>query len=146
MSQDPIKIQKIVDHFRSCVKAYDSNFQEHTDAFNTDNIGTIRQNKAFHIQAGQFSPVARGQAFTIEDGEVTLKLFFNGLRMPQNELNNSTDVAIKIRQLCMNASRIRGTGIKSVTLSGVTPEPVKTNDNTIVVPLVFLVRTIFDIG
>ncbi|MBO9668516.1 MAG: hypothetical protein J7501_17090, partial [Bdellovibrio sp.] len=102
--------------------------------------------KSFHVLVGNFSPFQKGHAFSIEDGEVTVKLTFRGNRDPKDKILTAQDIAMKIRQECQMPANFKGKGIKGVDSASSVPEPVSTNDNSIIVTMTFSVRAIFDLG
>ena len=128
-------------YLKTRINTVDSDFKEHKDAFNDENIGRSKFNKAYHITYGGLDSGELKDLITDDIMNMTVKLFFKGFRDTQNALDDAMDKANTIRLDIVNRTNyVNQTNIKNVYLSNMTPESLDSNDNHIVITLNFIVR------
>lgn len=114
------------------------NFAEHVDGFNTDNIGQIVIDRAFHVRPIIITggPINHTDQRTETDVEV--KIFFKGGR----DANEAIDSAIlEIEQIvkeCCNIRKRTSDGLLNVIFNRAEIEPrALDNDNSVLVTFSF---------
>lgn len=143
-----MSLKPIRQYFKDRLMTLDSNYVEHTDAFNTDNIGDLNLDKAFHVFYGNAETSALNHLTTLDTIRVTVSLFAKGFRDPIEALDDAMDFANKFRIECIRpAFATTGQVIKNVVCTSINASPINSeNDNSIVVRLEFRVTVIFGIG
>lgn len=121
---------------------------EHTDAFNTDNIGSFNLDKAYHIFYGSASTSALNHLTTKDTVKATVSIFSKGFRDPNEALDDAMDFANNYRIQCIKPKfATTGQFIKNVVCSSIEASPInQENDNSIVVRLQFSITVVFGIG
>lgn len=137
-------ISSVRDFMIARIKEESSDFKEWKDGFNRDNIPRTIFNRAFFIQYNSVTLQDDEGCFFFDDVSMNVDLFFKGFRDPQSALDSAMDTAQNIRRRAMNPKRA-GDVIKRVDGLSITPEPVDTNDNAIIVSLSFNLRTVFEV-
>lgn len=130
------------------VDYYGREYQEHDDAFNTENIDGLNLDKAFHIFYGSASTTALNHLTTKDTVNVTLSIFSKGYSSPMDSLDDAMDFANRFRLVCIKpAYATTGQFIKNVVCDTIEASPInQQNDNSIVIKLQFRVTVIFGIG
>lgn len=140
-----MSLSQVRTYFVTRIAALDSEFEEHQDAFNQNNIGAYNFNKAYHIFYGQVSSGPLNHACTDDAVTASVALFFSGDRDPATALATAMDFAHTFRLACIKPENAMiGTNIKNVVLNSIVAEPLESNDNAIVVRLDFTVRMVFE--
>lgn len=138
-------ISKVRTYLKNQVIAVDSDFKEHEDAFNVDNIPGTLKNKSFHIDYS----IDNSQEFDThleDDVSATLTLFFKGYRTPAKALDVAMDLANDIRIKAVSIATVESFKITDdnpifgVSCLSIKPSPVPTNDNQIIIELEFNLR------
>ena len=143
-----MSLKPIRQYLRDRLLSLDSNYVEHTDAFNTENIGDLNLDKAFHIFYGQMDASALNYLHTTDIVKATVNLYAKGYRDPIEALDESMDFANKFRLECIKpAFATTGQFIKNVVCRQIVASPInKQNDNSIVVRLEFNITMIFGLS
>lgn len=125
----------------------DSDYHEHTDAFNEDNIGDLNFDKAYHIFYGDVATTSANQNTTNDVVNATVSIFSQGHRDPIEALDNAMDFANQYRIECLKPKYIYSQQfIKQVKSVSIKAEPLQSNDNAIVVRLQFSISIMFGLG
>jgi hypothetical protein len=143
-----MSLKPIRQYFKDRFTAMDSQYVEHTDAFNTENIDGLNLDKAYHIFYGSAQTSSLNHLTTKDNVSTTVSIFSKGYRDPIEALDDAMDFANHFRLECMNP-KLATTGqfIKNVVCTSIEASPINTqNDNSIVVRLQFNVTVIFGIG
>lgn len=143
-----MSLKPIRQYFKDRFSELDNEYQEHTDAFNTDNIGELNLDKAYHIFYGSAQTSALNHLTTKDIVSVTVSIFSKGYRDPIEALDDAMDFANHFRLHAMNP-KLSNTGefIKNVVCTSIEASPINTqNDNSIVIKLQFSITVIFGIG
>ena len=139
-----MSLSQVRTYFKSRIAEIDSDFKEHKDAFNYENIGKTVYNKAYHISYGGVDSVELLDEITDDRMNVSVKLFFKGFRDTQTALDTSMDKANLIRLNAVKRVNYYGnTNIKNIIMTTLTPEALESNDNQIIITLNFTVRMAF---
>lgn len=139
-----MSLKPVRQYFKDRIFELDKDYQEHTDAFNTENISQLRFNKAYHIFYGNIQTTTANQLSTLDTVSATVSLFQNGYRDPIIALDDAMDFANKFRLRCLNPKySTRNFFIKNVVCNTINAEPVNTNDNSIIIRLQFSITVIF---
>jgi len=131
---------KVRTYLKARIAAVDSDFKEHKDAFNDDNIAKTGFNKAYHILYSVPS-ISKSDYLIDSEIEVIVKFFFRGYRDTQAALDDSMDLVNSVALDCgslENLSAFRVTDdfpIQYCNPTGQVPEPLENNDNSIIVTL-----------
>lgn len=143
-----MSLKPIRQYFKDRISSLDSDYVEHTDAFNTANIGENNLDKAFHIFYGSAQTSALNHLTTLDVVNATVSIFLKGYRDPIEALDDSMDFANKFRIECIKpAFATTGEFIKNVVCTSINASPInEQNDNSIVIRLEFNITVIFGIG
>ncbi len=129
-----MSIKNIRSFIEARLKEVDSDYTEHSDAFNVDNIGELNLDKAFHVFYADMSNVSVDQATSTDEVNVTVSLLTKTDRYAQEFLDEAFDKAIKFKMYCINPTKIVGqTFIKKVRFSSMRAEPLDGNDNASII-------------
>ena len=138
-----MSLSQIRTYFSNRLLEVDSDFREHPDGFNRDNISSTNFDKSYFIFPGNLGSVTFDQ-ITDDSMIWRVELFFKGYRDPQEAIDNAIDVANLFRLQCVKREFcLTGENIKNVLLNSMTVNPVDTNDNLIIIELQFAVRLAF---
>ena len=139
-----MSLRPIRQYFRDRISELDRDFIEHTDAFNTENVGELGFDKAFHIFYGNISTTSINMNTTNDNVQAVVTLFRSGYRDPIETLDDAMDFANQFRLKClMPKHATRNQFIKNVSCQSIKADPVNTNDNSIVISLQFNISVIF---
>lgn len=141
-----MNISDLRTYFINRIQAEDSDFREHTDGFNRDNIPSTLLNKTFHIEFGNFSGEGLVDQVTKDVQEVNVFLYFKGFRDPKATIDTGMDTGNNIRLGAIKFENIAASLIpemKKVILNSMSPSPIDTNDNSIIITLSFSVDMSF---
>lgn len=132
---------KIRKYIVDTVKTFDSDFKEHKDAFNPDNISKTNFNKGFFVEYSIPSIVPGAENFFTADATASVQFFFKGYRNAQSSLDDAMDTVGKLTQALTSFQNITAFRItddvpiqKCAPVSQI-PEPLQTNDNAIIINL-----------
>jgi hypothetical protein len=141
------ELSKIRTYINNQVKKVSSDFKEHKDAFNDENIAGTRFNKAFHVSYD--APSIIEVELTAEmDMSVTLQLFFKGGRDTISTYDDAMDTMWNVlREVASrrNLNDFRATDnypIQSASPNSIVVEPLENNDNSMVVTLNLTMKVI----
>ena len=134
-------ISDVRDYIKARILAEDSDFKEWKDGFNRDNIPKTIFNKAFFISYSLPSNNVTQSSWSDDSVSVQAELFFKGFRSVQDALDNAMDVADNIYRRAPNNANYAG-NIKKVDGVSVIPEPLISNDNSIIIIITWNVRII----
>jgi hypothetical protein len=140
---------KVRQYINQIVLATDSEFLEHKDAFNTNNVPSNIFDKAFHVFYSVPS-INRGQTVIDLSIDCTVTFYFKGFRCSQEALDFSMDLVGKVSRNCCkieNVNNFRETDdfpIQSCNPESQVPEPLENNDNAIIITLDLTAR-LFDV-
>lgn len=143
-----MSLKPIRQYFVDRIYSLDTEYQEHTDAFNTENIGGLTLDKAYHIFYGSVQTSALNHLTTKDVVSTTLSIFTRGYQNPNEALDDAMDFANHLRLECMKP-KFANTGqfIKNVVCNSIEASPVnEQNDNSIIIKLQFSITVIFGIG
>jgi hypothetical protein len=126
--------------------AVDSDFREHKDGFNDENIGRNIFNKSYHITMSNPSNADTDGCRIEDDISVTAKLFFKGGKTSkiQGVLDAALDTGHNYKLKASNFNDFPSV-IKRVVGNSVVPSPLDTNDNSIIITVEFTVLSIFSV-
>lgn len=129
------------------IEGLDSDYTEHDDAFNIDNIGDLEFDKAYHIFYGDVVTTEANQNTTSDLVTATVSIFSQGHRDPKEALDDAMDFANLFRIECLKPVYLSNEQfLKQVKCISIKAEPLATNDNAIVVRLEFSILVIFGLG
>lgn len=133
------------DFFRTKLDALD--FNEHDDAFNSENIPSTLLDKSYFIGPATISQNSRNQLDLDTGYGLTIQLAFKGYRCVKDALDTSleeSETFVKNSvQVC--EENIVNAGFVSVSFNGLTQTPLSdTNDNTVLVNIEFVTRVILN--
>ena len=143
-----MSLKPIRQYFKDRLSSLDTNYVEHTDAFNTDNIDGLNLDKAFHIFYGSANTSALSHLTTKDTINVTVSIYSKGYIDPAEALDDAMDFANTFRIECIKPMyACTGEFIKNVVCNTIKASPInKENDNSILCRLEFSVTVIFGIG
>lgn len=137
-------ISEARDYIKGRVLDIDSSFKEHADAFNSDNIPKTLKNKSFFIKYDNTSNNVSASNWVDDNISVELDLFFKGYRSTQQALDDSMDLAHRIKLSACNICNWVEP-IKHVSGDSVISEAVVSNDNQIIIRLQFTLKMVFSV-
>lgn len=133
--------------FQNRIAEIDSDFTEHEDAFNFENIGANQLDRKYHIFYGNVTTTAANQNTTNDVVSAQVNLFFSGYRTGAEALDSAMDIANEFRINCLRRTKYAGeTFIKNVVCQNIEAIPLNTNDNAIQIRLTFNISVIFGTG
>lgn len=142
-------VNEFKNYIRQQLTATDSDFEEHDDAFNFENIAETNLNKRYFMNY-EISTIENG--LTMEDNaNVTLQIFFKGYRNPLETLDDSMELVNTFRLNLLSPSNIAsynssltgGFSLLGIDSVSQTPTPLAdSNDNSLIVNLEFNIRFI----
>lgn len=139
-----VSLTPIRTYFADRLQELDPNYRAHPDAFNTENVGRAKFDKAFHVFWASILSSPLSHQVTLDTVRVTVRLFSKGYRDPQTALDSAMDFANTYRLRCMRPEFLNNEQwLKLVVCTSVQGEPVQSNDNAIVVRLEFDVKAVF---
>lgn len=142
-------VNEIKNYIRQQLTATDSDFKEHTDAFNFENIAESLLNKRYFMSY-EINTVENGQNME-ETANISLQIFFKGYKTPLETLDESMELVNTFRlnllrfiDIASYNSTLSGDfkilGIDSVSQSN---SPLdESNDNSLIITVEFNVRFI----
>lgn len=140
-------ISQVRTYFRERLLEVDSDFREHLDFFNIDNIADSRFDKAFHISYQALSSdFTSDQLLTNDTLAVDVVLFFKGYRDTIESFDAFTDLGHEYRINCIRPDKANiGENIKAVALNTMSWGFPTSNDNLLELRLNFSVLMAFNI-
>jgi len=131
------------DYIKARLLEVDSQFREHKDGFNRDNIARNILNKSYFIT---LSNPANNETYNcrVDDSiSVVLELFYRGGKTStlQDSLDTALDLGHDVKLQASNLSRLTG-GIKKCVGNSVKADPLETNDNSFIITVEFTLRVI----
>jgi hypothetical protein len=136
-------ISEIRTFLKARIAEVDSSFKEHKDGFNNANIPGTNFNRAYHIIYTAPDNIVTDGCLLDDNINAEVRLYFRGFRDPQQAIDNGMDTAWELKQKASHPSLMPLTNIKKVSVVSITPDPVDTNDNSIIVTLDFRFRVIY---
>lgn len=126
----------------------DDDFELFDEAFNSNEVGSNRFDKRYHIFYGPVDTTSANQNVTNDQVTAIVTLYFKGARNSIEALDNGMDLANEYRIECLKRSNYTNqTFIKNVVCKRITPEQIaSSNDNEIKISLEFSISVIFGIG
>lgn len=131
---------KVRKYLKERILEVDSDFEEHGDAFNTDNIANSNLEKAFHIFYSV--PTIDKENVTITSNiEAEIKFYFKGHRYPTDALDEGMDL---VNEVAVTAGSVDQLAAFRMTddfpIQACDPisqlaEPFENNDNLIIITL-----------
>jgi hypothetical protein len=142
-------VNELKNYIREQLKATDSKFSEHDDAFNSDNIPETKLDKKYFMTYS-IATVENGTVME-ETANFELQLFFKGLKKPLETLDKSMELANTFRLNLLNPLNIASynstlggdfsiLGIDSVNQES--SELADSNDNSMIITIEFNMRFI----
>lgn len=127
-----MSIKGVTDYFTTRLKEIEAAFNPHEDAFNIDNIGATKFDRAYHILPLELTCSPPSGATVTDFLTVEIYLFFQGYRDPLSKLVSAFDTANNFRINCVRPRFANvDTSFGSVVCKGIKPEAVQSNDNAI---------------
>jgi hypothetical protein len=125
------------------IKEIDSDFEVVDKPFDVDDPAATNFNKRFHIFYGDITTTTANQQTTTDIVNAVVNLYFDGYRDQTEALDESVDVANRIRMRCLQPKFLLGEKfIKRVVPTSIVATPIDSNDNKIRVRLEFSIATI----
>lgn len=129
------------------IDSIDSGYNEHNDAFNSDNIGELNLDKAYHIFYANMNNIAVDQATSKDEVNVVVSIYTKTNRYPKEFLDEAFDFANTFRMYCINPKNIVGHNfIKNVKFTSMEAQPLNGNDNAIVIKVNLRFMVIYGYG
>jgi len=133
-------ISKVRKYIADSITSVDSDFRQHRDAFNDENIASTNINKSFHI-AYSIPSIASDQATFNNSVTAEIKFFFKGQRDTIETFDNAMDtvsqISMKLASLT-NIAAFRSTDmlpIQTCVPVSQVPEQLNNNDNSLIITL-----------
>lgn len=121
-------------------------FEEHIDGFNTDNIGDIDLDRAFHVRPKTINGGAINHTDQKTESEVELKVFFKGGRDANEAIDNTILAVEQIVKECCNIKNRTSDGLLNVVFQRADIEPRSVdNDNSVLVTFDFTVMVLIGV-
>ena len=118
-------------------------FDEHRDAFNTDNIASTIMDNTFHMETGTISSEAANQIDHDFDYPIVLRVFKKGFRNTVEAYDAIDQTAQDILEDLLDPEVRLGTAIKDIVPDTIlSVELDSTNDNIIVLEMSFTFKLI----
>lgn len=120
--------------------------KEWDDAFAVDNIPAQIRDNAYHLTYSIPNVIEQDQ-WNENEVATTIKIFKKAGRKTKQAFDNAMCEAISLRQLIINPETIAnyiGVTILGISSVSIIPEPVNTNDNSVIITLEFITRIISD--
>lgn len=136
-----MRYSKIRTYLKELIERADPSFKEHKDAFNTDNIAKTSFNKAYHISYDIPSIDFGADAYFTSNASAAVTFFFKGYRCPQTALDDSMDIVGGLSQDFASVSNLTAYRmsydfpIQVCNPVSQTPQPLQSNDNSIIITL-----------
>lgn len=134
-------ISEVRSFIRSRVLEEDSAFKEWKDGFNSENIPSSILNKSYHVLISNPSNIVTENCLVDDNISAEVKLYFKGGKNIQDALDNAMETAYNIKLRSSNPSNYTDV-IKYVSVDSVIPDPLPTNDNSILITLNYTLRII----
>lgn len=114
-------------------------YKKHYDGFNIENIPGSKFDKAFHVEAFNFTAEAQSQLDLRVACDVSVRLFFKSFAKVDDGISKATTAAEEyVGQALVASKRLTNTNLKNVILNQVVIEPYAvSNDNYVVCRMVF---------
>lgn len=113
-------------------------YRKHSDGFATDNIPSTKLNRAFHVEAFNFTGSPQNQMDLELRAPATVRLYFKAHKNVDDGIAVATDGGEVYLERALKASNRLGVRIKNILLNGMVIEPhAETNDNVVVCRLEF---------
>lgn len=136
-----MKYSKIRTYLKNIITDFDADFKEHKDAFNTDNIARTNFNKAYHITYSVPSIDSGSDVYFTSSATASIQFYFKGYRCPQTALDEAMDTVATLSQSFASISNVSAFRmaydfpIQQVSPTSQVPEPLQSNDNSIIINL-----------
>lgn len=141
-----MSVSQIRTYFEEVLTAVDPTFKKWEGRFDEDNIPRNRIAKAYFIDYGDLtSNIEMG--YVRDSINVTVQLFFAGMRDVTSNKDASYDIAHSVKQEAMNHTKATiGVNIKNVSPTSITQRLIDGDDNSLIYDLQFTVDLIFSIN
>ena len=121
-------------------------FEEHVDGFNTDNLGDIDLDRAFHIRPVTINGGPINHSDQKTESEVEVKVFFKGGRDASEAIDWAILGVEQIVKECCNIKRRTSNGLLNVVFERARIEPRSNdNDNSVLVTFDFTVSVLIGV-
>lgn len=119
--------------------AQDLGYRKHYDGFNIENIPGTKFDKAYHVEAFNFSSIPQNQSTLDLEGSVTVRLFFKAFRDVDDGIQKATNAADSyIAEVLGSERRLTNSSFKNIILNQIVIEPYAiSNDNFVVCRMEF---------
>lgn len=142
-----MSVKYLRSYFGTTLKTLDKEFREHEDAFNTENIGELRLDKAYHVGYGSMNNLSFNQGSSTDEYTITVSLFSKTNRDTISSIDEAMDFANQYRMKCVDPKNImEAEKIIIVKFDQMVPEFLNGNDNAVVIRLTFRCVGIFGFG
>jgi len=134
-------ISDIRSFIKARILAEDADFKEWKDGFNRDNIPSTLFNKSFFISYSLPSNIKTDSSWTDDSVSASAELFFKGYINIQDALDSAMNTADNIYRRASNSVNYTNE-IKKVDGVSIIPEPLISNDNSIIITITWNIRFI----
>lgn len=139
-----MSLSQVRTYLQNRIGEVDSDFREHDDAFNAENIPGVTWEKAYHIRYLPLISNATNDQKVQDNFPVTVQLFFNGYTETRDRLDTAMDLAHNVRLKTISPSKVYAEiNISQVVCNNIIPDAIPTNDNKFIIELQFNFRLIF---
>lgn len=141
-------ISQVRQYFTNRILEVDSDFKQHLDFFNKDNIANSNFDKAYHLEySSLLSDFINHQNATDDNLSVNLRLFFKGYNETIERFDLFTDLANQIRINIVGAYKATfESNMLAVSMSSMNWEYPNGNDNSLIVNMSFNIKMAFQIN
>lgn len=122
------------------------NFEEHVDGFNTDNLGEINLDRAYHVRPITINGGSINHTDQRTDSDVEVKVFFKGGVNASEAIDEAILGVEQIVKECCNVKNRTSDGLLNVIFQRAEIEPRSTdNDNSVLVTFDFTVTVLLGV-
>ena len=122
--------------------ATNQGFKKHYDGFSTENIPSTVIDRAYHVEALNFTGLGNNQGLQVE-ASVTVRLYFKAFRDVDGAIEAATTAGETFVETALASENRLQSVIKNVVFESMTLAPLgATNDNLVVCELAFSVTFI----
>ena len=145
-----MSLSKIRAYFNNQIKAVDSDFKPHNDAFNDENLPATSIDKSYHLTY-EISSSALGQQMVEQVIGVSIKFYFKGYLDTIVMFDDAMNLVNTISNNAMSKDAIyafRSTDnypLQLVEMLSMTPEQFDKNDNSMTVDVEFNANIFYNI-
>tara|TARA_R110000824_G_scaffold362789_1_gene550775 strand:- start:446 stop:868 length:423 start_codon:yes stop_codon:yes gene_type:complete len=129
MSLKPVRT-----YIKDRLTATDSSFKEHTDGFNTDNIGRNTLDKSYHILVDSVDNQESGGNYVQDSISIKVQLYYKGYRNIQSAIDSAIDQAHDFKLRAINPANWTST-VKSVVCDNIRTTTLDANDNVVIMEI-----------